>query len=194
MECLSGWLAERGPGRGRPTLTALGKPGSGYSAENLVIDAHWDDGTGEKLVLRRDTAEPPIYPAQTPHTTTGVLLQHTVMDALRRTGRVPVADSLGLESDSQVLGAPFFVMRHVAGDVPAESPPYTLSGFFCDASPDERARLVSAGLRVLARVHETDIDDPGLAMVHTPAVHHGAERQLEVWEKSPIRFLIGDGG
>jgi aminoglycoside phosphotransferase (APT) family kinase protein len=162
----------------------LGKPGSGYSAENLVIGARWDDGTEENLILRRDTAEPPIYPAQSPHTTTGVLLQHSVMDALRRTGCVPVADSLGLEPDPRVLGAPFFVMRHVPGDVPGESPPYTLSGFFCDASPDERFRLVSAGLRMLARVHETDIDDPGLAMLHTPAVKHGPERQLDVWETS----------
>jgi aminoglycoside phosphotransferase (APT) family kinase protein len=190
LERLSGWLGRRRPGRGRPTLTALGKPGSGYSAENLVIGAHWRDGTEEKLVLRRDTAEPPIYPAQSPNTNTGVLLQHSVMDALRRTGRVPVAESLGLESDPQVLGVPFFVMRHVQGDVPGESPPYTLSGFFVDASPDERSRLLSAGLQVLASVHEADIDDPGLVMLHTRDVQHGPGRQLEVWEGS-LRSGLG---
>ena len=70
---LSDWLGRRHPDRGRPALTALGKPGSGYSAENLVIGATWDDGSEEKLVLRRDTSEPPIYPAQSAHTTTGVL-------------------------------------------------------------------------------------------------------------------------
>ncbi|MGA2304318.1 MAG: phosphotransferase family protein [Acidimicrobiales bacterium] len=191
LQCLADWLVRRDPDRGRPALTALGKPGSGYSAENLVIGARWDDGSEGKLVLRRDTSEPPIYPPQSAHTTTGVILQHSVMDALRRGGRVPVADSLGLESDPAVLGVPFFVMGHVAGDVPGEDPPYTRSGFFVDASPAERSQLVAEGLQTLARVHETDIDDPGLAMLHTAGVRHGPERQLEVWEGSLREGLAG---
>jgi aminoglycoside phosphotransferase (APT) family kinase protein len=81
-----------------------------------------------------------------------------------------------------VLGTPFFVMRHVAGDVPGESPPYTQTGFFVDASPTERAQLLSEGLRALARVHETDTDDPGLTALYPPGVEHGAGRQLEIWE------------
>jgi aminoglycoside phosphotransferase (APT) family kinase protein len=191
LDRLAGWLAQRRPDGWRPALTALGKPGSGYSAENLVLIARWDGGPEEKLVLRRDTTEPPIYPAQSPNTTTGVLLQHSVMDALRRAGRVPVADSLGLESDPEVLGVPFFVMRHVPGDVPGESPPYTVSGFFVDAAPADRAGLVSEGLRALARVHETDVDDPDLAALRPPGVRHGAERQLEVWEASLRDGLAG---
>jgi aminoglycoside phosphotransferase (APT) family kinase protein len=191
LQRLADWLARRDPARGRPVLTALGKPGSGYSAENLVLGARWDDGVEEKLVLRRDTSEPPIYPAQSADTTTGVLSQHSVMDALRRGGRVPVADSLGLETDPAVLGAPFFVMRHVAGDVPGEDPPYTRSGFFVDATPAERSQLVEEGLGTLARVHESDIDDPALALLHTPGVRHGAERQLDVWERCLREGLAG---
>jgi aminoglycoside phosphotransferase (APT) family kinase protein len=188
---LSDWLARRDPDRGRPTLTVLGKPGSGYSAENLIVGARWDDESEETLVLRRDTSEPPIYPAQSAHTTTGVILQHSVMDALRRGGRVPVADSLGLETDPEVLGAPFFVMGHVAGDVPGEDPPYTRSGFFVAAAPAQRSQLIAEGLRTLARVHETDVDDPGLAMLRTEGVPPGPERQLEVWEGSLREGLAG---
>ena len=142
-------------------------------------------------MLRRDTSEPPIYPAQSAHTTTGVILQHSVMDALRRGGRVPVADSLGLETDPEVLGAPFFVMGHVAGDVPGEDPPYTRSGFFVAAAPAQRSQLIAEGLRTLARVHETDVDDPGLAMLRTEGVPPGPERQLEVWEGSLREGLAG---
>jgi aminoglycoside phosphotransferase (APT) family kinase protein len=188
---LSDWLARHDRDRGRPALTALGRPGSGYSAENLVIGAKWGDGSEEKLVLRRDTAERPIYPAQSADTNTGVVQQHSVMDALRRGGRVPVADSLGLEQDPGVMGAPFFVMRHVAGEVPGEDPPYTKSGFFVDAAPADRSKLIAAGLRTLAGVHETDIDDPSLAMLHAKGVRHGPERQLEVWEDSLREGLAG---
>ena len=191
LDRLSGWLAQRRPDGRRPILTAVGKPGSGYSAENLVLSARWDGGPDEKLVLRRDTPDPPIYPDQSPGTTTGVQWQHSVMEALRRAGRVPVADSLGLEADPQVLGVPFFVMRHVPGDVPGEDPPYTRSGFFVDGAPADRARLVSEGLRALARLHETDVDDPELTALHAPGVQHGAERQLEVWEVSLRDGLAG---
>jgi aminoglycoside phosphotransferase (APT) family kinase protein len=190
LERLSGWLAQRQPERGRPALTALGRPGSGYSAENLVINAQWD-ASMEKLVLRRDTADPAIYPGQSPGTTTGVVLQHSVMNALRHTPGVPVADCLGLEVDPRVLGHPFFVMRHISGDVPGESPPYTQSGFFVDASSIERTRLVWEGLRVLARVHETNIDDPGLKPLRPPSARHGAERQLDLWEETLRNALEG---
>ncbi len=183
LERLSGWLAQRQPERGRPELTALGKPGSGYSAENLVINAQWD-ASMEKLVLRRDTADPAIYPGQSPGTTTGVVFQHSVMDALRHTPGVPVADCLGLEADPHVLGHPFFVMRHISGEVPGENPPYTQSGFFVEASSAQRTRLVSDGLRVLARVHETVTDDSGLKSLRPPGARHGAERQLDLWEET----------
>jgi aminoglycoside phosphotransferase (APT) family kinase protein len=102
-----------------------------------------------------------------------------------------VADSLGLEEDPEILGAPFFVMRHVAGDVPGEDPPYTRSGFFVDAAPADRSQLVAEGLRTLAHVHETDIADPGLAVLHAPGVRHGPERQLEVWESCLREGLAG---
>ena len=182
LERLSAWLVRDQPGTAPPTLTALGRPGSGYSAENLVIDAEWGGQRHERLVLRRDTTDPPIYPAQSPGTTTGVVLQHAVMDVLRRQGKAPVAESLGLEQDPGVLGVPFFVMRHVAGDVPGEEPPYTRAGFFVDASPADRHHLVANGLAMLARMHETAVDDAGLNPLRPPGVVGGAARQLEVWE------------
>jgi aminoglycoside phosphotransferase (APT) family kinase protein len=190
LELLSGWLAQRQPERGRPALTAVGKPSNGYSAENLVINAEWGAST-EKLVLRRDTADPAIYPGQSPGTTTGVVLQHSVMNALRRNPGVPVADSWGLEPDPHLLGHPFFVMRHISGEVPGESPPYTQSGFFVDASNTERTCLVSEGLRVLARVHETMIDDPDLQALRPSGARHGAERQLDLWEETLRIALAG---
>jgi aminoglycoside phosphotransferase (APT) family kinase protein len=154
------------------------------------LEARWDDGATEKLVLRRDTVEPPIYPAQSPGTTTGVATQHAVMDVLRRAG-LPVAESLGVEEDPEVLGVAFFVMRHVAGDVPGEDPPYTRAGFYAEARPEERRQLVQGGLQTLARVHEIPVDDPGLAVLRPPGVVQGAGRQLEVWETSLRSGLDG---
>jgi aminoglycoside phosphotransferase (APT) family kinase protein len=51
--------------------------------------------------------------------------------------------------------------------------------------------LVADGLQILARVHETNIDDPGLAALRPQGVRHGAERQLQLWEESLREALEG---
>ena len=164
-------------------LTALGKPGSGYSAENLVVTARWEDGPAEKLVLRRDTAEPPIYPAQSPDTTTGVVLQHSVMEALRRAGTCRWPTAWG---SSRIRGCWRPILRHAprsrrcARGEPALHP----EGFFVDASPDERSRLVSEGLGRWPASTRRPPTIRGWRRCAPPGSCTGAERQLEVWELS----------
>ena len=51
-------------------------------------------------------------------------IQYRVMEALAAHSDVPVAPLVGYEADAAVLGAPFFVMGFVDGEVPIESPPY----------------------------------------------------------------------
>jgi aminoglycoside phosphotransferase (APT) family kinase protein len=96
---------------------------------------------------------------------------------------VPVAPLLGYEGDPSVLGAPFFVMGFVAGDVPIESPPYTTAGFFLDASPGERRRLVEGGLSVLARVHAVDWRAAGLGWLLRPGGRGDVDEQLDLWRR-----------
>ena len=86
LDSLADWLT--GPLGERPTLTAQGKPGSGYSSETLILDAATSVGS-RRLVLRRDGTDDPIYPAQAPGLTTGVGFQRMVMGTLE--GAVPLA-------------------------------------------------------------------------------------------------------
>ena len=46
---------------------------------------------------------------------------------------MPVAPLVGYEPDPAVLGAAFFVMGFVEGQVPIENPLYTKAGFFVEA-------------------------------------------------------------
>src|SRR5690606_38027215 len=89
-------------------------------------------------------------------------IQYRVMQALTTHTAVPLAPLVGYEPDPSVLGAPFFVMGFVEGEVPTESPPYTESGFFVDAAPADRTRMVENGLRTLAAVHRLDWRAAGL--------------------------------
>ena len=54
------------------------------------------------------------------------------------------------------LGTPFFVMRRVDGRVPPDVMPYNFDSWVSTATPEERARLQSSSIDVLARLHAID--------------------------------------
>jgi aminoglycoside phosphotransferase (APT) family kinase protein len=68
---------------------------------------------------------------------------------------VPVPRVLWLEEDPGPLGAPFFVMERVDGRVPPDVMPYTYEGNWLHAaSYEERTRLETASIGLLARLHD----------------------------------------
>src|SRR5665213_373181 len=68
------------------------------------------DGIGQAYALRR----PPVsHVLATAH---DMVREHTVISALRSTG-VPVPRTLGLCTDAEVNGAPFYVMSFVDGHI-----------------------------------------------------------------------------
>ncbi len=187
-----GWLAKRWADVEDLRVGELRSPKSGFSARSFFVPVRFRrDGKEheEQVVLRIENPEPPIYPQQTPDLDVEIDIQYRTMEALSRTGKVPLAPLVGYESDPSILGAPFFAMGFVAGEVPIENPPYTQQGFFVDASPEERRRLVENGLRVLARVHEVDWRAAGFDWLVPEGVSPGVERQIDLWEHYARREL-----
>jgi len=88
------------------------------------------------------------------------------------------------EADESYLGAPFFVMSHVDGRVPADTPPYTQDGWLLtEASPAERRTLVESGLGALVQIHAVDWRDLGLEQLSKPQYGRlGFEQQLRYYE------------
>jgi aminoglycoside phosphotransferase (APT) family kinase protein len=162
---------------------------TGYSAQTVVVTVR-HHGVERRLVLRIETADPPIYPQQVDGIDVEIDIQRRVMTALAaREPDIPLARVLGHETDPSVLGAPFFVMEFVDGEVPLVDPPYTTSGFFVDASPEERARMVADGLRVMARIHAVDWQAAGLEWLLPRGARPTLGRQLEIWDAFARREL-----
>jgi len=90
------------------------------------------------------------------------------------------------EDDESVLGAPFFVMGKVEGNVPADNPPYTQTGWlFDEATPDVRQRVVENGLDALARVHQADWRKLELDFLDKPQYGAtGIDQQIGYYERS----------
>jgi aminoglycoside phosphotransferase (APT) family kinase protein len=186
------WLAARWPLARELVVEPFESPRSGYSARTLFVPVRYlHDGRErrEKLVFRLENPEPAIYPAQAPGLDVEIEIQYRVMQALTRTSRVPLAPLVGYEPDASLVGAPFFAMRHVEGDVTIENPPYPAAGFFHAAAPAERSAMLREGLRILAELHRVDWRAAGLGWLVPPGTQPGLEAQLDLWEGFARREL-----
>ncbi|MGA0153939.1 MAG: phosphotransferase family protein, partial [Ilumatobacteraceae bacterium] len=136
------------------------------------------DASGTQFVLRR----PPLgHVLATAH---DMAREHRIIAAVGKTG-VPVPRALGLCTDVEVNGAPFYVMSYVEGEVLDNA---------------DKAPLLDQSLReqtshhlidVLAELHAVDVDAVGLGDL---ARREGyIERQLKrwrtQWENSKTREL-----
>jgi aminoglycoside phosphotransferase (APT) family kinase protein len=154
---LQRWLAGRLPDGAEPVVSPIEAPSAnGMSSETLLFDASWQEGgaaRAESLVARvaPDPANKPVFPVY------DLDAQFKVIKALGELGTVPVPEVHWSEPDSGPIGAPFFVMSRVEGQVPPDIMPYNFGdSWLFDASRDDQARLQDASVRVLAAIHDVD--------------------------------------
>jgi len=186
---LARWLEQKLPA-GAVEVREIAKLSGGYSAETLRVEAKVG-GRDARYVLRREMPEPSVYPVQAPGLDVEIEIQWRAMSGLARASKVPLAALIGFERGADVLGAPFFVMDFVDGQVPPVSPPYASAGFFAEATPEERRRMLEDGLSVLARIHAVDWQAAGFDWLVAPRAAPGALAQLALWERYAERELAG---
>jgi aminoglycoside phosphotransferase (APT) family kinase protein len=164
---LESWLATRLAGAGDIRVSAVQTPATnGFSAETLLFDARWR-GPGasahhQRLVAKVAPTGFQIFPEPR------FAEQYRLLKILAGTP-IAVPEVHWYESDPAVLGAPFYVMDKVDGDVPTDMPPYHQDGWVTRISPAERERIWWAGVEVLAQVHGLDVDALGLGFVDQPS-------------------------
>jgi aminoglycoside phosphotransferase (APT) family kinase protein len=179
---LAAWFAndfgatdvEVGPIQG-PGLT-------GFSNETLLFDIEYTKRgkrRTEGLVVR-------VKPtAHTVFLESDFEWQYQVLDILGTKTDLPVPVVRAFEADPSVLGAPFFVMERIDNcRVPADSPPYTVSGWIHDeATPEQRRTLVESGIDALVKVHALDWKALGLGFLDKPQYGElGIEQQVRYYE------------
>lgn len=173
-ESLAAYLAEHRPDLATGPLRATHIAG-GRSNLTYVVS----DGATE-YVLRR----PPLgHVLATAH---DMVREHTVISALRGTD-VPVPETYLLCTDESVLGAPFYIMEKVAGEV-------LRSRKQTDRLPEQvRHEIAHAMIDTLAALHRVDPYAVGLGSFGKPEGF--LARQVRRWagqlEKSRSRDLPG---
>lgn len=157
---LEQWLAERLPHYRGPLEIRQFKGGQ----SNPTFQLATPDGT---YVLRR---KPPGKLLPSAH---AVDREFRVISALHAAG-FPVARTVGLCQDDEVVGSWFYVMEMVEGRV-------FWNGALPQVAPDARAALYRAMIETLARLHAIEPAAIGLADYGKPGNYFG--RQIERWSK-----------
>jgi aminoglycoside phosphotransferase (APT) family kinase protein len=109
--------------------------------------------------------------------------EYRVMDALAGSG-VPVPEMVRLEEDKNLLGAPFYLMERLHGQVFHES---TLP----DHTPQARLAIYDHKARVLANLHRVDVAEKGLEDYGRkgPFFSRQIHRWTKQWELSKTREI-----
>jgi aminoglycoside phosphotransferase (APT) family kinase protein len=171
---LADHLAAATPGLLGPDLSASLVPG-GRSNLTYVVG----DGT-RTVVVRR----PPLgHVLATAH---DMAREYRVITALHDTA-VPVPETYAVCEDEDVIGAPFYVMEHVAGT------PFRRADELAALGPDRTRAVALRMVDTLATLHSVDPDSVGLSDFGRPDGF--LERQVRRWgrqlEGSRSRELPG---
>ena len=176
LENITRWLGDRLPGADRIDVPPLSAAEGGSSSETLFLNPRITEGgvtREERWVLRVQATGYQVY--QDP----SVERQYRVMDAVDRAGRAPLPRMLWLETDPTVLGAPFFVMDRVDGNVPHER--YHSRGLFAEVGPADREAMWLSGIEAMAAVHATDLDR--VAFLARPELGPtGLDQEITAWD------------
>ena len=170
LEPLEDFLDAHGLGDGEIEANPIGE---GHSNVTYLIERG-----GSEMVLRRPP-RPPLPPSA--H---DVLREARLLSALRDTpARVP--DVLAVCDDPTTIGAPFYVMERIAGDVIVTSIPPALD------TPAERRRIGEQLIDSLVEIHAVDWRAAGLEGFGKPTGY--LERQLRrflgLWELNKTREI-----
>lgn len=187
------WLAGvLPPGAGPSVRDVVTPEGNGMSSETILFDTTWTtDGVGHhrRCVARIEPEldKLPVFPSY------DLARQFDVMSLVDEATEVPVPETLWYEEDGAVVGAPFFVMARVDGDVPRDVLPYTFGDNWVDAaSPAERDRLQRSAVRALAGIHQITPETHDLSpLAYDQPGDTALERHLAHWE-AYHDWVVGD--
>jgi aminoglycoside phosphotransferase (APT) family kinase protein len=170
LEPLERFLDEHGIGSGEIEATPVG---DGHSNVTFLLRR------GDTEVVLRRPPRPPLPPSA--H---DVLREARLLRALADTpARVPAVLAVG--DDEATIGAPFYVMDYIVGEVMVSTVPDPLD------TPAERARIAQELIDALVEIHAVDWRAAGLEGFGKPTgyLERQVRRFLGLWEINKTREI-----
>jgi aminoglycoside phosphotransferase (APT) family kinase protein len=178
---LQAWLTSKLPSAADISISLLARASTGYASEIHFFDLHWQEAGRErieKLVIREEPMALRVFPVY------DMGKEFHTMRCLQGTA-VPVPKMHWLELDDKVLGAPFFVMGKVEGEIIdpqqfAEEP----QGPLWRATPEGRGKIWRQAIEVIAKINTVDWERLGLTFFGVNKKGTDAlDRQIAFYER-----------
>jgi aminoglycoside phosphotransferase (APT) family kinase protein len=187
---LAAWLQSRLPDASDIAITNLEYPrGAGQSHETILFDASWHQ-QGERIARGCVVRFKPVSFIMFPDDLWEQ--QIAIMQLFHADGRIPVAEVFWKEDDPAVLGGKFYVMEKKQGRVPVSVPPYSMSGWFFESTPDQRNRAWRQGVEAMARLHTMPPGQLGFLKGQTPGAEQGLPQEWDKWARY-VDWVNADG-
>jgi len=191
---LEAWVSTKLPSAKDISISELEKAAGGYGSEIHFFDLNWQESGRqhtEHLLIREEPMVFRVFPEF------HLAREFNTMRSLQDSG-VPVPRMFWLETDGSVLGAPFYIMGKVDGEVLdpqqfGDEP----GGPLWEAGPDERREIWRQALGIMARINTIDCAQLGLFYPGAPQT--GADvldqqmdfyRNMAEWAEVEPRQLI----
>ena len=187
---LESWLSSHlGQDISIPELTI--PEATGMSNVTLLFDMNWEqDGQArcEPVVARlQPEIDRPVFPDY------DLSLQYEVMEVVGRSSDIPVPTLRGLETNKELLGVQFYIMKRTDGRIPTDMPPYNMDGWMMhETSIEQRQSMWRSAVDVMARYHKLDYREMGFGKLHV-AGQTPLQQQLSYWQNYLEWALEGAG-
>jgi len=165
---------------------------NGMSSETLLFDVAFEEGGTRRSLgcaarLSPDPAAAPVFPVY------DLDRQFRVMRLVAERSEVPVPATLWYEPDEGPLGAQFFVMERVDGEVPPDVMPYPFGSWLSEASTSEQRRLQDSSVRVLAEIHNMDVSPSEISFLELDQPGESALRRHVADLVTYYEWVASDG-
>ena len=176
---LERWMREQLDDPGLTAVDLRTPGGTGVANETVMFVAHRTTGaaagTSEGYVARLATPDS-LYLDD------DLTKHYRMYETMMQFPSVPTPAMLAYEGETDLLGAPFFVMERIDGVVPADAPSWASEGFIVDASPAQRRALWERTVRMMATLHQ--LDPEPFSFLRTGATGSGVGDCLDYWRRS----------
>lgn len=187
---LERWLAGRLDGAGDVEVTELTAPRIGYSAETLLFEARWREGTAVRRASLVARVRPTGY-VFFPDVDLG--LHYRMLETLSGAGLAVPRPRWFQGAAGSPFGEPFFVMDRIDGLVPPEHPAYTAGGWVAELPPAGQDRVFRGALEQLARLHRLDWERLDLGFLPGVASGEpGMATEIKLFEEY-VGWVLGGG-
>jgi len=153
------WLEQAMPEASEIELAELSPPGGGSSNDTLLSHLSWREKGEHKergICVQITPSGNPVFPSY------DLERMYLIQKALGEKTDVPVPRVLWYEGDSSIVGAPFYGMEKVEGQICKDFPSYHQEGWLRNLPADKQAQAWWSAVESLAKLHRVDTSILGL--------------------------------